>query len=212
MGSSLRREKGLSFRVSAIFIALFLISWSGVRLSPLGTSTTNWPIVPTPDDRWWWMWSNRWNENWQWKPKYSEETCPSATLFTTNRTWPDLGSNPGRRGGKLATNRLSYGTAFIAPQFRTSAPALMQRPGKDLCTLWTPYAICHVTAMNNTYARYKHYIFQCRLLQQICLNYFTTPKRQLVTWTVLGLTTVKFEPLMLHMRGVSLSSYTYIWI
>jgi hypothetical protein len=25
---------------------------------------------------------------------------------------PDLGSNPGRPGGKPATNRLSYGTAF----------------------------------------------------------------------------------------------------
>jgi hypothetical protein len=31
---------------------------------------------------------------------------------TTNPTWPDLGSYPGRRGGKPATNRLSYGTAF----------------------------------------------------------------------------------------------------
>jgi hypothetical protein len=28
-----------------------------------------------------------------------------------NPTLPDLGLNPGRRGGKLATNRLSYGTA-----------------------------------------------------------------------------------------------------
>jgi hypothetical protein len=45
------------------------------------------------------------------KPKYSEKTCPSATLSTTNPTWPDLGSNPGRRGGKQATNSLSYGTA-----------------------------------------------------------------------------------------------------
>jgi hypothetical protein len=44
-------------------------------------------------------------------PKYSEKTCPSATLSTTNPTWPDLGSNPGRRGGKPATNRLSYGAA-----------------------------------------------------------------------------------------------------
>jgi len=26
------------------------------------------------------------------------KTCPSATLFTTNLTWPDLGSNPGIRG------------------------------------------------------------------------------------------------------------------
>jgi hypothetical protein len=30
--------------------------------------------------------------------------CPSQ-----NPTWPDLGLNPGRRGGKPATNRLSYG-------------------------------------------------------------------------------------------------------
>jgi hypothetical protein len=35
------------------------------------------------------------------------------TLSTTNPTWPDPGSNPGRRGGKLATNRLSYGAAYI---------------------------------------------------------------------------------------------------
>jgi hypothetical protein len=41
------------------------------------------------------------------KPKYSEKTCPSATLSTTNSKWPD----PGRRGGKPATNRLGYGTA-----------------------------------------------------------------------------------------------------
>jgi hypothetical protein len=38
-------------------------------------------------------------------------THPSATLSTTNFTWPDLGSNPDRRGGKPATN-LSYGTAM----------------------------------------------------------------------------------------------------
>jgi hypothetical protein len=35
------------------------------------------------------------------------ETYLSATLFTTNPTC----SNPGRRGGKPATNRLSYGAA-----------------------------------------------------------------------------------------------------
>jgi hypothetical protein len=47
------------------------------------------------------------------KPKYWEKTSPSATLSTTNPTWHDLGSNPGRRGGKPATNHLSYGTAYI---------------------------------------------------------------------------------------------------
>jgi hypothetical protein len=30
---------------------IFLVSWGGVRLSPLGTSVNIWPIVPAPDDR-----------------------------------------------------------------------------------------------------------------------------------------------------------------
>jgi hypothetical protein len=57
------------------------------------------------------MWSSRWNENWQGKPKYSEKICPSATSSTTSPTWSHPGSNLGRRGGKPETNRLSYGTA-----------------------------------------------------------------------------------------------------
>jgi hypothetical protein len=36
------------------------------------------------------------------------KTCPSAI---TNPTWTDLGLNPGLRGEKPATNRLSHGTA-----------------------------------------------------------------------------------------------------
>jgi hypothetical protein len=72
-----------------------------------------WSIVPAPDDRWWWLWRNWWNEYWPGKPKYWEKTCPSATLSTTNFTWLDPGSNPGRRGGKPATNRLSYGAASV---------------------------------------------------------------------------------------------------
>jgi hypothetical protein len=72
-----------------------------------------WPIVPAPDDRWWWLWRNWLNEDWQGKPKYSEKTCPSATLSTTDPTWLDLGLNPGRRGGKPATNGLSYGAAWM---------------------------------------------------------------------------------------------------
>jgi hypothetical protein len=85
----------------------FLVSWGGVRLSPLGTSATNWPIAPAQDDRWW-VWSSRWNENWQGKPKYSEKTCPSDTWSTKNSTKPDLCSNSGRRDGNPATKRLSY--------------------------------------------------------------------------------------------------------
>jgi hypothetical protein len=89
-------------RICEIFYYFFIIlSW--VRLSPLPNAA--------PHDRWWGLWSNWWNEDWQGKPKYSEKTCPSATLSTTNPAWPDPDSNPGRRGGKPATNPLSYGTA-----------------------------------------------------------------------------------------------------
>jgi hypothetical protein len=34
------------------------------------------------------------------------KTCSSATLSTTNPTWTDPGSNPGRHSGRPATNRL----------------------------------------------------------------------------------------------------------
>jgi hypothetical protein len=34
-------------------------------------------------------------------------------LPSQNPTWPDPGLNPGRRGGKPATNRLSYGAASV---------------------------------------------------------------------------------------------------
>jgi hypothetical protein len=82
-----------------------------VRLSPLGTVATVWPVVPSPNDRWW-LWNNQLNVNWQGKLKYLEKTCPIATLSTTNPTWPDPGSNLGRHGGKLVTNRLSPSEAL----------------------------------------------------------------------------------------------------
>jgi hypothetical protein len=49
---------------------------------------------------WLWGWRIWWNE-WQGKPKYSEKTCPDATLSTANPTWPDPGLNPGRRCGNF---------------------------------------------------------------------------------------------------------------
>jgi hypothetical protein len=78
------------------------------KLGPLGTSATYWPIVPAPGDC---EDGEFGGMNGQGKPKYSEKTCPDATLFTTNPTWPDPGLNPDRRGGKPATNRFSYGAA-----------------------------------------------------------------------------------------------------
>jgi hypothetical protein len=48
----------------------------------------------------------------QGKPKYSEKTCP-VQLCATNPTWIDPGANPGLRGERPATNRLSRGTALV---------------------------------------------------------------------------------------------------
>jgi hypothetical protein len=65
------------------------------------------------------------------KPKYSEKTCPSATLSTTNPIWLVLVSNPGRRGGKPVTNRLNYSTAVVPCKWRgydRAIPAKCQGP------------------------------------------------------------------------------------
>jgi hypothetical protein len=85
MYNNLRARKNIyACRRTVLFYILFIAS--GVGLSPLYCGYF-WPIVPAPDD--------------------------IATLSTTNPTWPDPGSNPGRRGEKPATNRLSYGAALV---------------------------------------------------------------------------------------------------
>jgi hypothetical protein len=43
--------------------------------------------------------------------KTLRKTCPGATLSTTKPTWIDQGANPVLRGERLATTRLSHGTA-----------------------------------------------------------------------------------------------------
>jgi hypothetical protein len=75
-----------------------------VKLRPLGTLATNWSIVPVPDDRWWWMWSSRWNENWQWKPNYSGKTCPSVTF--PPQILHDL-TSAGTRAAAVGSRRLT---------------------------------------------------------------------------------------------------------
>jgi hypothetical protein len=57
--------------------------WGGVRQSSFVTSATTWPIIPAQDD------GTVDGDGWDWKPKYSQKTCPSASLSTTNlnMTW-----------------------------------------------------------------------------------------------------------------------------
>jgi hypothetical protein len=132
---SVRNENKVGDRFFQEFLVNFIIAShlnylcffiaSEVGLSPLYCGHF-WPIVPAPDDRWGWLWSKWWNEDWQRKPRYSEKTCHSATLSTTNPTWPDPGSNPGRRGGKPMTNRLSYGAGYLYFFIRKDASVLIE--------------------------------------------------------------------------------------
>jgi hypothetical protein len=105
-------EVKAQFQTEDVLMCCFFFKWGGTKSTRYWGHF--WPVVQAPDDRWGWLWSNWWNEEWQGKPKYSEKTCPSATLSTTNPTWPDPDSNPGRRSGKSATNRLSYGAQCAA--------------------------------------------------------------------------------------------------
>jgi hypothetical protein len=48
------------------------------------------------------------------KPKDSEKNLSQFYFVHSILHMADLGANPGVRGGKLATNRLSYGAAIHA--------------------------------------------------------------------------------------------------
>jgi hypothetical protein len=47
-----------------------------------------------------------------WETEVLGGNLPLCHFSTTNPILLDLGSNPGRRGGKPATNHLSYGMAY----------------------------------------------------------------------------------------------------
>jgi hypothetical protein len=85
------------------YLVFFLVSLGGVRLSPLGTSATVGRLY---------------------QPRMIDDDygAVSGNLSTRRKPAPvplcppqiphDLTSNPGCHGGKPATNRLSYGTAY----------------------------------------------------------------------------------------------------
>jgi hypothetical protein len=71
-----------------LYVCYLLAGWD------FGYCGHYWPIIPALDDRWGWLWRNWWNEDWQGKPKYSEETCRSATLSTTKSHMTRPGFEP----------------------------------------------------------------------------------------------------------------------
>jgi hypothetical protein len=55
------------------------------------------------------MWSSHWNENW----RGNSEKIRISVSFSRNPTWPDLGSNLGRRVGEPMTDWPTSGTAYL---------------------------------------------------------------------------------------------------
>jgi hypothetical protein len=76
-------------------------------MGPLGTSATEWPIVPVPGD---------YDDLVEWRLAGEIEVLggnlPQRHFVHHKSPLTNPGSNPGRRGGKPATNRLSYGAAL----------------------------------------------------------------------------------------------------
>jgi hypothetical protein len=91
---------------------MFFFNWysgggDGVQLGPLGTAATDGPTVPAPGDyddgEIGGMMTGRGNRS-TWRKPAPMQLCPPQTPYACPN------ANPGSRGGKPATNRLSYGT------------------------------------------------------------------------------------------------------
>jgi hypothetical protein len=120
--------------------------------------------LPAPDDRWWWLWSNCWNEDWQGKPKYSEKTCPNATLSTTNSTWPDLVLNSGCCSGKPVTNSLTYcatsGYEVLTPLWKVRSSGLWHHSSILLLNMYldTRESFLHLLLILNVQKGYRSFL------------------------------------------------------
>jgi hypothetical protein len=80
----------------------------GVQLGALGTAATNMPIVPAPGD-----YDDEVMKLVEWLARETEvlgENLPQCRFVHNKPHMLCLDTNPGRRGGKPATNRPSYST------------------------------------------------------------------------------------------------------
>jgi hypothetical protein len=122
--------------------------------SPLGTSTTILLIVLDPDDRRWCMWTGRWIEGWQGRPKYSEKTCPIVALSITNPhdlTWD------GTRAASVA-NRWVTTPAMARPcdpYLQGFCMAALRTLGRSLQTFSSYHFSALKTNLKNFYPPYQ---------------------------------------------------------
>jgi hypothetical protein len=88
-----------------IFFLLLLLLGVRVRLSPLGTSDNNWPIVPAPGVKW--IWKIWWNDIIG-RGNRSTRRKSAPVLLCPPQIPHELGYSPDCRSGNPMTNRLSY--------------------------------------------------------------------------------------------------------
>jgi hypothetical protein len=70
-----------------VFVLTVLLFIASKSLARLVLWPLFWPIVPAQGDRWGWLWSNWWNEDWQEKPARAALGPPQILLDPTrNRT------------------------------------------------------------------------------------------------------------------------------
>jgi hypothetical protein len=132
-----------SCRSSSGFFISFFITLSGVRLSLLVLRPLLAYCISPGWLWWWWTW---WND-WQGRPKYSDKTCPSATLSTTNPTWLDPGSRSGSMWGlwwtKRHWGRFSQSTSVSPANHSTNFSIIIltrgrhNRPNSSHSAKWT---------------------------------------------------------------------------
>jgi hypothetical protein len=109
-------------------------------MRPLGTSASEWPIIFVPvncDEGEFW-----WNEDWQRKSKYTENTCPSATLSTTNLTYQIRART---RAAAVGSQRL---TAWAMARPQVAALRRDDHPFKESCLLSVRFKFQNYVVLN----------------------------------------------------------------
>jgi hypothetical protein len=136
----------------------------------------SWPIVTASGDKWRWLWRSRWNVDWQGKPKFSEKTCPSATIV--HHKIPHDQSRVRTRAAAVGSRRLTA-WAMMRPFLDSWATV---RFSSRIVNVWFTAIVCSAYDFNTLPLRLAS-----------CL--FSISSRTFLTWIYLS-HTYSFSPFL----------------